>query len=50
MSEATNNPDVRSGDDRLMEIAALMVQALLRLHQTREARDAGENTALRDAA
>ncbi len=44
MMDAETNPDTLSSDDRISEIAALILQAILRLRSAQDTRDACEKT------
>ena len=44
MMDAENNPDTLSSEDRISEIAALILQAILRLRSAQDIRDACEKT------
>ena len=44
MMDAENNPDTINSDDRISEIAALILQAILRLRSAQDTRNACEKT------
>ncbi len=44
MMDTETNPDTLSSDERISEIAALILQAILRLRSAQDTRDACEKT------